>query len=103
MTFNAMFEDLKKKERAESGTARKSQAAKTARTASVAKAAHTGTDGAMSQKASDYSCVPPCADCHTQAPGAYHRTSKGTFERRHGLCFARIVAELNHEWQARCA
>jgi hypothetical protein len=22
-------------------------------------------------KASDYSCVPLCSDCHTQAPGAY--------------------------------
>jgi hypothetical protein len=45
-------------------------------------AAHTGTDGGMSQKASDYSCVPLCADCHTQAPGAYHRAGKGTLERR---------------------
>src|ERR1019366_1012352 len=66
-------------------------------------AAHTGTDGGMSQKASDYSCVPLCADCHTQAPGAYHRAGRGTFERRHGLSFAGAVARLNREWQARCA
>ena len=66
-------------------------------------AAHTGTEGGMSQKASDYSCVPLCADCHTQAPRAYHRAGKGTFERRHGLSFASIVARLNREWQARCA
>jgi hypothetical protein len=66
-------------------------------------AAHTGTDGGMSQKASDYSCVPLCADCHRQAPGAYHRVGKGTFERRHGLSCAGIVARLNREWQARCA
>jgi hypothetical protein len=66
-------------------------------------AAHTGTDGGMSQKASDYSVVPLCADCHTQAPGAYHRAGKGTFERQHGLSFAGIVARLNREWQARCA
>jgi hypothetical protein len=64
-------------------------------------AAHTGTDGGMSQKASDYSCVPLCADCHRQAPDAYHRAGKGTFERRHGLSFPDIVARLNREWQAR--
>ena len=28
-------------------------------------AAHTGSDGGMSQKASDLSCVPLCPDCHT--------------------------------------
>jgi hypothetical protein len=66
-------------------------------------AAHTGTDGGMSQKASDYSCVPLCADCHRQAPGAYHRAGKGTFEQRHGLCLGRVVAQLNRQWQARCA
>jgi hypothetical protein len=66
-------------------------------------AAHTGTGGGMSQKASDYSCVPLCADCHTLTPGAYHRTSKGTFERRHGISFAGNVERLNREWQARCA
>ena len=44
-------------------------------------AAHTGTDGGMSMKASDYSCVPLCSDCHTQAPGAYHRVGKRVFER----------------------
>jgi hypothetical protein len=26
--------------------------------------AHTGTDGGMGQKASDYSCVPLCRTCH---------------------------------------
>ena len=66
-------------------------------------AAHTGSDGGMSQKASDYSCVPLCAGCHTQAPGAYHLAGKGAFERRHGLCFACTVARLNRQWQARCA
>ena len=43
-------------------------------------AAHTGSDGGMSMKASDYSCVPLCSDCHTQAPGAYHRVGKRAFE-----------------------
>src|SRR5260370_17423210 len=46
-------------------------------------AAHTGTDGGMSQKASDYSCVPLCAHCHTQAPGAYHQVGKRVFHAPH--------------------
>jgi hypothetical protein len=53
--------------------------------------------------ASDYSAVPLCADCHRHAPDAYHRAGKGAFERRHGLCLARVVAGLNREWQSRCA
>jgi hypothetical protein len=43
--------------------------------------AFTGSDGGMGQKASDYSCVPLCADCHN------HRAGKGTFERQHGALF----------------
>ena len=66
-------------------------------------AAHTGTDGGMSMKASDYSCVPLCAECHTQAPGAYHRIGKRDFERLHGLSFAALVARLQREWRERCA
>jgi len=66
-------------------------------------AAHTGRDGGMSMKASDYSCVPLCSDCHTQAPGAYHRVGKRAFEQRHRLSFAQVVSRLNREWQARCA
>jgi hypothetical protein len=62
-------------------------------------AAHTGTDGGMSTKASDYSCVPLCTECHTQAQGAYHRARKGAFERRHGLSFARMAERLNAEWR----
>jgi hypothetical protein len=66
-------------------------------------AAHTGSDGGMSIKASDYSCVPLCPDCHTQAPGAYHRVGKRAFERRHGLSFAGVVDRLQREWYERCA
>ena len=66
-------------------------------------AAHTGTDGGMSQKASDYSCVPLCADCHTQAPGAFHRIGKRAFEERNGLSFTRMVERLNAQWRTRCA
>jgi hypothetical protein len=66
-------------------------------------AAHTGSDEGMSQKASDYSCVPLYADCHTQAPCAYHRVGKRAFERHYGICLARVVTQLNREWLARCA
>jgi hypothetical protein len=62
-------------------------------------AAHTGADGGMSMKASDYSCVPLCSNCHTQAADAYHRVGKRAFERGHGLSFVRIVAQLNREWR----
>ena len=48
-------------------------------------AAHTGTDDGISQNASDDSCGPLGADCHTQAPGAYHRVDKRDFERRHRI------------------
>jgi hypothetical protein len=66
-------------------------------------AAHTGTDGGMSMKASDYSCVPLCTDCHTQAPGAYHRIGKQALEGSCGLTFAVVVARLQREWHEMCA
>jgi hypothetical protein len=47
-------------------------------------AAHTGSDGGMSQKSSDHSCVPLCRSCHTAGPNGYHRIGKREFERRHG-------------------
>jgi len=50
-------------------------------------------------KASDYSCVPLCSNCHTQAPGAYHRVGKRAFELRQGLSLVHTVARLNREWQ----
>jgi hypothetical protein len=64
-------------------------------------AVHTGTDGGMSQKASDYSGVPLCADCHTQTPSAYHRIGKRAFEERHELSFERMVERLNAQWRTR--
>jgi hypothetical protein len=66
-------------------------------------AAHTGTEGGMSMKSSDYSCVPLCADCHTQAPYAYHRIGRRLFESSNDLCFADLVARLQREWRERCA
>jgi hypothetical protein len=61
-------------------------------------AAHTGFDGGMSQKASDYSCVPLCKNCHTSGTNAYHRLGKLKFERHHGIVFADLVRALNKAW-----
>ena len=66
-------------------------------------AAHTGIDGGMSMKASDYSCVPLCPECHTQAPEAYHRIGRRAFERVHGVRFAEFARELRCAWNARPA
>jgi hypothetical protein len=63
-------------------------------------AAHTGRDGGMSIKSSDYSCIPLCSDCHRQAPHAYHRIGRDAFERRHSLNFPKIAARLNEMWRA---
>jgi hypothetical protein len=52
----------------------------------------------MSMKASDYSCMPLCADCHTRGPLAYHRIGKRAFERVHTVRFASIVARLRRVW-----
>ena len=64
-------------------------------------AAHTGRDGGLSRKASDLSCVPLCADCHTMRPDSYHRIDGGrrAFERRYRVSFAREVKRLNAEWR----
>jgi len=63
-------------------------------------AAHTGRDGGLSMKSSDYSCVPLCSDCHRRAPHAYHRIGRDAFERRHSLSFPRIAAQLHEIWRA---
>lgn len=61
-------------------------------------AAHTGSDGGMSQKPSDYSCVPLCSDCHRLGPGAYHRDGKVDFEVCRNVPFADLVQRLNRLW-----
>ena len=66
-------------------------------------AAHTGNDGGMSMKASDYSCVPLCPECHTRGPKAYHRIGRPAFERAYGMGFAEVMAELQQEWDLRSA
>ena len=40
-------------------------------------AAHTGGDGGMAMKASDYSCIPLCPACHTFGPESYHVLGRG--------------------------
>jgi hypothetical protein len=44
-----------------------------------------------------------CSDCHTQAPGAYHRIGKRAFESRHGLLFTGMAERLQREWQKKQA
>ena len=60
-------------------------------------AAHTGSDGGMGIKASDYTCIPLCPACHTQGPYAYHRIGKRPFEKRFRLDFARACQILTNE------
>ena len=66
-------------------------------------AAHTGTDGGMSMKASDYSCIPLCSECHTRGPLAYHRIGKRAFERLNALPCASVARALLRAWRARWA
>ena len=62
-------------------------------------AAHTGRDGGMRQKSSDYSCVSLCAVCHRVGPRSYHWIGKDAFEKLHKLNFARLVKRLNRAWR----
>jgi hypothetical protein len=61
-------------------------------------AAHTGTDRGIGQKASDYSCIPLCADCHIYRTDAYHRIGRKDFERTFDLHCAQLVRRLNRLW-----
>ena len=65
-------------------------------------AAHTGSDGGMRQKASDYTCIPLCSDCHTQAQHSHHRDREACEARvlaRLRMTIADLVKDLNREWQ----
>ena len=58
----------------------------------------------MSMKASDYSTVPLCANCHTHAPDCYHSANgKQRMERRIGQRFADVCKRLQREWKERAA
>src|ERR1700689_3438989 len=58
-------------------------------------AAPTGSDGGISMKPSDYSCIPLCRNCHTAAKGAYHRIGKLAFERTSSINLQALVKALN--------
>jgi hypothetical protein len=60
-------------------------------------ACHTGNDGGMSMKASDFSCVPLTWEEHRE----YHRIGKAAFEKRYGLSFSSARKKLLTEWKAR--
>jgi hypothetical protein len=67
----------------------------------ASQAAHTGDDGGMSMKASDYSCLPLCAWCHTLGSHCYHSASgKQYLEARVGRTCTAMVGELVRERRA---
>jgi hypothetical protein len=57
----------------------------------------------MSMKASDYSCIPLCPDCHRIGRSAYHRIGRAAFAARHGLDLTGKCAGLVAAWLARGA
>jgi hypothetical protein len=66
-------------------------------------AAHTGKDGGAAIKASDYSCIPACSDCHQFAPDSYHRDRRRFEQRvfdRLGMTIPELVKMLNQEWKS---
>jgi len=56
-------------------------------------------DDGMSMKASDYSRVPLCAECHTRGPLAYHRIGMRAFQNVHAVTLSSIAARLRREWK----
>ena len=59
-------------------------------------AAHTGSDGGMALKASDYSCIPLTFTEHRE----YHQVGRAEFERLHQVNCRELVRRLNHDWFA---
>lgn len=66
--------------------------------AQPSEAAHTGSDGGISMKASDYSAIPLCSHCHRMSSDSYHALGRDEFEERHGLDLAAIRRRLNRLW-----
>ena len=64
-------------------------------------AAHTGSDGGMSMKSSDYSCIPLCTNCHRLGRFAYHRIGRPAFMERWRMDLTRLVLRLNALWRSR--
>ncbi len=62
-------------------------------------AAHTGLDGGMAQKSSDFSALPICSRHHNWGhAGSFHELGRARFERRYGINLAAEVARLNNDW-----
>ena len=61
-------------------------------------AAHTGGDGGMAMKASDYSCIPLCPACHTFGPESYHVLGRAAWEARHAVDARELVRRLSSLW-----
>jgi hypothetical protein len=57
-------------------------------------AAHTGQDGGLSMKASDYSCIPLTPIEHLR----YHAIGRDAFEKLHGIDCAEISRKLAATW-----
>ena len=49
-------------------------------------------------KASDFSCIPLCAKCHTLDHDSYHRAGRKAMEARLEQTFAEICKGLFIEW-----
>jgi len=61
--------------------------------------AHTGIDGGVGQKSSDFSCIPLCALCHRVGPRSFHAIGRNEFERLNRLDFAIIIRNLLKAWR----
>ncbi len=60
-------------------------------------AAHTGPHG-FGEKASDYTCIPLCAEHHRTGPDALHKIGPERFQRRFSLDISQLVARLKKPW-----
>jgi hypothetical protein len=60
-------------------------------------ACHTGPRG-LGQKASDYTCVPLCAEHHRIGKDAVDKIGNAQFEQRFAVDLAALVRRLNRIW-----
>jgi len=69
----------------------------------VIEAAHTNALGSrgMSQKSSDFSAIPLCADHHRVNPDSYHRLGEKGFEHAHRIHLNHLIARLNSAYTTR--
>ena len=51
----------------------------------------------MSQKASDRSTIPLCANCHRTGRWSYHKLGPAKFQEQHRIDIRRIVERLNRK------